>query len=1166
MRLTSIKLVGFKSFVDPVTVPFDTDMTAIVGPNGCGKSNVIDAVRWVMGESSAKYLRGESMADVIFNGSTGRKPVGQASIELTFDNREGKLGGAWAQYAEIAVRRLVSRDGQSQYFFNGQKCRRRDIADLFLGTGLGPRSYAIIGQGMISRLVEARPEELRATLEEAAGISRYKERRRETENRMRRTTENLERLDDLREELDKQLERLKRQADAARRYRELKGREHRLKGELALIRARALREQQQTRETRVRELENSVERNVLGMRESETRLEQSRSQHDDLAETLDARQRAFYDTGATIARLEQQLESARAREQQSEADMAAIDRDLAEFERLAGEDEVRHREITTRLEALAPELESAREAHEMIEAGLEEAGAREQEALEAWEAFNEQHQDASRSAERARSEVQRLDGVINDLETRLAQRQRQRDELPEQSALVEAREMAAEQLAELDLELEADESRRLELKQGLDDVETRLQTLGDTREAHNARRSALQGERASLEALIRAALDSGDDALDAHLAAHDLSDAVQLAECLQVEPGWETAADVVMRPWLAGRVRDITRAGAAVQALTAGALTLLDDRPSDAAAPEGTLAARVTGAEALADVLGRVHTVGDDDSAWQMREQLAPGESVIAPSGLWLGRRWAHRQIHDEQTGSVVANRQRRDHIDLELAGLDEQMARDEAQIEQLREQRIRDNESLETLYARQREQQQRRQQLALEESRLGSRLEHLRSRDSELEEELAGLREQLEEQRLNLEQASEQRDRAQAVVEDHNARRQALERARRETREAREAVNARLSPAREAINALTLEHQRLSTELQGIDGQRARAGDQRARLEEKREMLQAQREEALEPIEALRESLDEALHQRTREEQLLNECRDEASTISNTMRELEHKRQAHERELETLREQLETERMDVQALRLKAEAQEQQITELGHDRASLEADLAEEASDQTWQSELESVGEKIRRLGAINLAAIEEYEQQLERRDYLQGQHDELTEALDTLNQAIRKIDQETRTRFKQVFEEVNERLGELFPRVFGGGSAWLTMTGEDLLETGVAIMATPPGKKNSTIHLLSGGEKTLTALSLVFAIFQLNPAPFCMLDEVDAPLDDANVGRYAKLVREMSQNVQFIYITHNKIAMEAADRLMGVTMQEPGVSRLVSVGVEEAAELAQV
>lgn len=297
MRLTSIKLVGFKSFVDPVTVPFDTDMTAIVGPNGCGKSNVIDAVRWVMGESSAKYLRGESMADVIFNGSTGRKLVGQASIELTFDNREGKLGGAWAQYAEIAVRRLVTRDGQSQYFFNGQKCRRRDIADLFLGTGLGPRSYAIIGQGMISRLVEARPEELRATLEEAAGISRYKERRRETENRMRRTTENLERLDDLREELDKQLERLKRQAEAAKRYRELKGREHRLKGELALIRARALREQQQTRDTRVRELENSAERNVLGMRESENRLEQSRSQHDDLAQTLDTRQRAFYDTG-----------------------------------------------------------------------------------------------------------------------------------------------------------------------------------------------------------------------------------------------------------------------------------------------------------------------------------------------------------------------------------------------------------------------------------------------------------------------------------------------------------------------------------------------------------------------------------------------------------------------------------------------------------------------------------------------------------------------------------------------------------------------------------------------------------------------------------------------------------------------------------------------------
>ncbi|WP_457808487.1 chromosome segregation protein SMC [Kushneria sp. EE4] len=1166
MRLTSIKLVGFKSFVDPVTVPFDSDMTAIVGPNGCGKSNVIDAVRWVMGESSAKYLRGESMADVIFNGSTGRKPVGQASIELTFDNREGKLGGAWSQYAEIAVRRLVTRDGQSQYFFNGQKCRRRDIADLFLGTGLGPRSYAIIGQGMISRLVEARPEELRATLEEAAGISRYKERRRETENRMRRTTENLERLDDLREELDKQLERLKRQAEAARRYRELKGREHRLKGELALIRARALREQQGTRETRVRELENSVERNVLGMRESENRLEQSRSQHDALAETLDARQRAFYDTGAAIARLEQQLESGRAREQQSQADIAAIDRDLTDLARLAGEDDVRYQEITARLEALTPELEAAREALEMAEAGLEEAGEHEQAALEAWEAFSEQHQHATRGAERAQSEVQRLEGVINDLNARITQRQKQRDELPEQAALTEAREMAAEQLTEMDLDIETQESRRLELRQGLDDVETRLQSLGEARDDHNARRSALQGERASLEALIRAALDSGDEALDAHLDAHDLDKTPQLAERLQVEAGWEGAADVVLKPWLSARITDRQRALPALQSLSGGVLTLVDDTPSAASPPPGSLAACVAGAEALGDVLARIKTAEDDDSAWQVREQLSPGESVIAPSGLWLGRHWAHRQMGDEQTGSVVVNRQRRDRIDVELAELDTQMAHDEAQITECRHQRTQNSDALEALYAHQRQQQQTRQKLALEESQLGTRLEHLRSRDSELEEELAGMAEQLETHRLNLERAREQWDQALETVENNDARRQALEQRRRETREAREAVNVRLAPARETINTLELERQRLSTELQGIEGQRSRAGDQRARLEEKREMLQAQREEALEPLEMLRESLDESLHQRTREEQLLNECRDEATALGNAMRELEQKRQGHERELETLREQLEAERMDVQALRLKAEAQEQQIVELGHDSATLEEGLAAGAAESVWQEELESVSEKIRRLGAINLAAIEEYEQQLERRDYLQGQHAELTEALDTLNQAIRKIDQETRTRFKQVFEEVNERLDELFPRVFGGGAAWLTMTGEDLLETGVAIMATPPGKKNSTIHLLSGGEKTLTALSLVFAIFQLNPAPFCMLDEVDAPLDDANVGRYAKLVREMSQNVQFIYITHNKIAMEAADRLMGVTMQEPGVSRLVSVGVEEAAELAQV
>ncbi|MFC0268044.1 chromosome segregation protein SMC [Kushneria aurantia] len=1166
MRLTSIKLVGFKSFVDPVTVPFDTDMTAIVGPNGCGKSNVIDAVRWVMGESSAKYLRGESMADVIFNGSTARKPVGQASIELTFDNREGRLGGAWAQYAEIAVRRLVTRDGQSQYFFNGQKCRRRDIADLFMGTGLGPRSYAIIGQGMISRLIEARPEELRATLEEAAGISRYKERRRETENRMRRTSENLERLDDLREELDKQLERLKRQAEAARRYRELKNREHQLKGELALIRARALRARQHARESQQRELENGVERNLLGLRECENQLEQSRERHDELSEKLEARQRAFYDTAATIARLEQQLESARARRQQGEADIASAERDLNELAEMSGDDDRRFGEIDRHLEALTPQLEEAGEALEVAEASLEDAREREQQAQEQWQAFNDSDSEAKHGAERSRSEVQRLEEAINDLNARIARLESQRAELPSRTALEEEREQAAERLAERDLELEGIESQRLELREAQQQHESELERLSGEREHLAGRRSVLEGERASLEALLRAALESDDDSLADHLANSGLADAPPLAERLKVAEGWETAVDIVLAPWLSARLVDADAFRAALDPLPGGALTLLDAAAPAAVAPPDTLAARVEGAGALAPLLERIHTAADDDRAWALSARLDVGDSVIAPSGLWLSRHWGQRRLEESGGGSVIANRQRRDRINDELGELDERLVQIETDIEALREHRTQQAERLETLLGEQREHQRGREQLALEASQLATRLEHLRGRDTELTEELEELRERLEERRLELESAREQWDRALAAVEDNSARRETLERQRREASEARQAQSERLAPARERLNALTLERQRLTTEREGLGAQRQRAHEQRQRLEEKLATLREQREEVDEPIETFEQSLEEALSQRSDEERRLNECRDSAGEVANTLRELEQTRQTHERELASLRERLEGERMEVQALRLKAETQEQQLVELGHDAAALGEQLREDAEEAGWQSELESVSDKIRRLGAINLAAIEEYDQQLERRDYLQGQHDELTEALETLTRAIRRIDQETRTRFREVFDDINRRLGELFPRVFGGGSAWLSLTGDDLLETGVAIMATPPGKKNSTIHLLSGGEKTLTALSLVFAIFQLNPAPFCMLDEVDAPLDDANVGRYAKLVREMSQDVQFIYITHNKVAMEAADRLMGVTMQEPGVSRLVSVGVEQAAELVEV
>ncbi|WP_240493038.1 chromosome segregation protein SMC [Kushneria phosphatilytica] len=922
MRLTSIKLAGFKSFVDPVTVPFEANMTAIVGPNGCGKSNVIDAVRWVMGESSAKYLRGESMADVIFNGSTGRKPVGQASIELTFDNSAGKLGGPYAGYAEIAVRRVVTRDGQSQYFFNGQKCRRRDIADLFMGTGLGPRSYAIIGQGMISRLIEARPEELRATLEEAAGISRYKERRRETENRMRRTQENLERLDDLREELDRQLERLKRQADAARRYRDLKEREHRLRGELALMRGNALRAQQREQEARVSELETGIERELLSLRESETLLEQTRQDHDAMSETLEQHQRAFYDTGAEIARLEQQLEAARARERQLASDIDSVARDMAEIDRLGSDDEQRLSQLNERLAELDPEREQAAEALETLEAQLEEADEVRQNAQEAWQTFDEQDREARFAAERAQGEVQRLERAIAELASQLSRSDSRLAELPEASELAQERSECREQLAMLDEQREELEQQRQAERARYDEAEQAIETASGERERNQARRHSLEGERASLEALIRAALESDDETLANHIQAHELKNLPVLGERLEADEPWAAAADQVLAPWLSART---VAPGTSLEALTTlpgGELRLVEEGNDFGAPPADTLAAVVRGVPALGEWLGRIRLAHSHEEAMAQRPGLSPGESVLTPDGLWLGKHWALRHGGGERHDSVIANRQRRDALDTELAQLDEQLEAVDDRLREARERRSQASEALESCHRRQRELDGQRQPLVAREGQLASRVEHVESRRRELEEEHESLTETLETRREEFEQARATHSEAMATVEENADQREQLDARRRDTREHWESLSHQLTPRRESLNRLDMERQRLVTEREGIESQRARARDQRERLEEKRELLIAQREEGVEPIEEMKERLEEYLDRRAREEQALNERRDEASGLAERMRSLESGRQGHERRIEELRGQLEQRRMEVQALSLKGDAQ----------------------------------------------------------------------------------------------------------------------------------------------------------------------------------------------------------------------------------------------------
>ena len=1161
MRLKCIKLAGFKSFVDPTTVTFPSNMAAVVGPNGCGKSNIIDAVRWVMGESSAKNLRGESMTDVIFNGSNTRKPVTQASIELIFDNSDGTLTGEYAGYNEISIRRRVTRDSQNTYFLNGTKCRRRDITDIFLGTGLGPRSYSIIEQGMISKLIEAKPEDLRNFIEEAAGISKYKERRRETENRIRRTHENLARLTDLREELERQLDRLHRQAQSAEKYQEYKAEERQLKAQLTALRWQALNEQVGSREAVISNQEVSFEALVAEQRNADASIERLRDGHHELSERFNLVQGRFYSVGGDIARIEQSIQHGQQRLRQLQDDLNEAERARLETESHLGHDRTLLATLGEELAMLEPEQELTAAAAEESAAGLEESETAMHGWQEQWDSFNQRSAEPRRQAEVQQSRIAQLEQSLE----RLAERQRRlTDELqqlaadPEDAAIIELSEqIAAGEISQEDLQLEEEQQA-----ERLQQLRNDLQHSGQAQQQAQGELQRLNGRLASLEALQQAALDPGKGAGD-WLREQQLSERPRLAEGLRVEAGWELAVETVLGADLQAVLLDDFQ-GLDFAGLTQGDLRLASPHKGGARVA-GSLLDKVEANVDLAPWLAKVKPVQSLDEALAARLSLAEGESLISRDGYWVGRHFLRVRRASEAESGVLARGQEierltleRDERDAALAVLDERLAHlrenQRAQEEQREQQRRLAQDlarRLGELKAQLSAGQAKVEQLLLRRARLDSELLELaEQRDIE--------HEQLGESRLQLQDAldamatdNEQREN---LLARRDSLRERLDRVRQEARQHKD--HAHQLAVR--LGSLKAQHDSTRQALERLELQAER-------LHEKREQLNLNLEEGEAPLEELRMKLEEQLDKRMAVEDELKLARLALEDADRELRDAEKRRTQAEQQAQLLRGQLEQQRMDWQSLTVRRKALQDQLLEDNYDLHGVLATLPTEASEKAWEEELERLAARIQRLGPINLAAIDEYQQQSERKRYLDAQNADLVEALETLENVIRKIDKETRNRFKETFDQINGGLQALFPKVFGGGNAYLELTGEDLLDTGVTIMARPPGKKNSTIHLLSGGEKALTALALVFAIFKLNPAPFCMLDEVDAPLDDANVGRYARLVKEMSETVQFIYITHNKIAMEMADQLMGVTMHEPGCSRLVAVDVEEALALVE-
>ena len=820
MRLNSIKLSGFKSFVDPTSVTFPSSMSCIVGPNGCGKSNVIDAVRWVLGESSAKNLRSDSMTDVVFNGSSSRKPVSKASVELFFDNKEGRIGGEFSSYSEISVRRSLELDGQSNYYLNGTSCRKKDITDVFLGTGLGPRSYAIIEQGMISQLVSAKPEEMRGYIEEVAGISRYLERKKETESRIKRTKENLSRLEDLREEISRLLFKLQRQAKAAEKYHELRKDETRAQLLLLVSKWRDVSLILEAKEKEVKEQELKVEKINLEKNTSDGEIIKLRAHQIELQTALDKVQQEFYSFGADISRTEQEISLKKERSKEINEKISTnnmlIESKTSDIEDLDSEKSIGLKELT----AIENELNSLKEGND------QETNAAEAQKIEAsWLVFITQ----------TKTILTSFSELIRIIKTKASK--------------------------------------------------------NESIEEHMLKIESLEGDLNQLE-----------------------SEPVKLTKLTQ---------DFLIN----------SSEGAKQQ---------------------------------------RINLIDKTDKYTSLQAKLA---SINAEN-------------------SLLTNKLK----DLEL----------------------------------------------------------------------------------------------------------------------------------ENIN------------------------------------LHKESDDLREPINIIQQKLDNLLSDRLKVEDNLLQSRKAIEECNASIHKIEREKIEKEQAAITLRELLENLRLERQASKIEQSNIEEQVIELKGELDKIRSELDDDKSVDEYSSDLESIELKISRLGAINLAAMEEYDQESERKELLDGQHNELVEALETLERAITKIDKETRTTFKDTFDKLNKSLSQSFPKLFGGGHAELIMLGDDLLTCGIGISARPPGKKNASVSQLSGGEKALTAIATVFAFFELNPAPFCLLDEVDAPLDDLNTMRFIDLVDEMSQRVQFVYITHNKISMEKSKHLMGVTMQEPGVSRMVAVDVDQAVQMA--
>ncbi|MGQ3888424.1 chromosome segregation protein SMC [Legionella sp. CNM-1927-20] len=1159
MHLRQLKLAGFKSFVEPITIPFPSHLVAVVGPNGCGKSNIIDAVRWVLGESSAKTLRGESLTDVIFNGSTNRKAVGQASAELIFDNSLGRLGGQYSNYQEIAIKRLVTRAGESFYFLNGTRCRRRDITDLFLGTGAGARQYSIIGQGTVSRLIEAQPEELRAHLEEAAGISKYKERRRETVTRINHTRENLARVSDIRDELAKQLQRLERQAKAAAHYQELKHLERTYKAEIVALKWQSLSGEASQLEEQLNQFTLDYEQYQASIAQTYNQNTSLKIKIEQVRDVFEAEQAHFYQLTTEIARLEEQLQRQNQEHQRLLINRQCIDKEQQELINQLNHEQELLKDYQCNIDQIESNLKDAK--HQLIQK-QQIYQAAQQEQVE-WQAKIKKIQtDLAQIEQEVRVQQVHYQHIIHEQQNVQIRFDKNKDWLYSLTQEVNAINLAQQQTNLIQLESKKTEQEENYQRLSNSLSETRQQLIQTETELHRAQDQMhqLTAEHASVVATLATVKKQNDSFI---------KDQPRLFENLTIDKEWQYACEIVLKDYLQATV--VTSLEPILASLNESM-----DKPQSFAVAYLTsakeksfpcLAEKINGfVPYFLPNLDKIFTASSILEASKWLPQIAEDESIITREGCWLAKGWiriAGRATTD--SFSLLVKQEELNYLNSELKQAQTNLnilkqKRDELYLilKEQQEKVLISQEELTITHDEMRSERTKIDSVQLKLDQLDIKKKELLKDNGYLEQRLVNLAEQ----RFTIEQAIATalplKQQFQAEQEQVNTDKLNFDNTFIEKEKS-------LNEARNLVHQLEIENERSQLTYKQVIANVALKQTKLLLLEERQKEHDKQLAILAQSNSSCEKNLEVRLGEHKTIEQTLKITREELNDYKAKFTAQETKIKAEEKQIKILQEKIQQLQLQLQTFRVQIGNLLDVLEEQGFQAQALLQVIAPDITIKVREQHIEEIVEKINRLGAINLAAIEEYTSEAQRKQYLDEQYNDLTNALEMLETAIEKLDKETKLRFQQTFNAVNATFRSLFPRLFGGGQAALELTGDNLLEAGVLITAQPPGKRNNTIHLLSGGEKAMVAVALIFAIFQLNPSPFCMLDEVDAPLDDVNIERFCSLVREMSQVVQFLFITHNKITMELADHLIGVTMREPGVSRIVSVDVEQALAVTE-